>query len=297
MTLRLLCSILLFFGLLSGCAANSAKQLQEAGSTPLSGQQIQTLVSGNSLHLESADVTARVIFDSDGKLQARATQDNRTEQGKWQVNQEDQLCLKFTLWYHGNTTCYSLYPEPGSNTLLFFQSNGALAFTAKTLDGQDHIFFMGDGAVAGAVTSRENLSATTEQATGYDERPSFTDATAREEAALTIKQMAKNCPDCSLPGVNLRASDLIRANLVKANLQGADLSGANLRRAQLSGANLRGAKLQGTNLPGADLRDADLTDADFSGANLLRADLSGARVDGIILDGANLEGVTGLTMP
>ena len=289
MILRLFCSTLLAFSLLTGCAANSEKQLLKAGNTPLSGSQIQTLVTNNPLNLESGDLTAQISFESNGRLEARSSHDKRIEKGQWQTNEDNQLCLKFSSWFHGDDTCFSLYQEPGSNTILLFHSNGALAFTARAANGQTPLPARNDTT---SIQSAKSTQQSRAQQGSFSPSPRD-----HENAKLTIKQMAKNCPDCKLSGADLRNADLIKANLQKANLRDADLSGANLRRARLGGADLRGAKLQGTNLPGADLRDADLQDADFSGANLLRADFSGARLEGIILDNANLEGVTGLNLP
>ena len=92
----------------------------------------------------------------------------------------------------------------------------------------------------------------------------------------------------SLPGMDLRGAQLLRADLI-----GADLSGAGLDHAQLAGAKLGNADLSGALLTHADLAGADLTSSDLRNADLTHARLEGACLAGADLRGANIEGVIG----
>lgn len=99
----------------------------------------------------------------------------------------------------------------------------------------------------------------------------------------------------SLPGMDLRGAQLLRADLVGADLSGAgldhaQLAGAKLGRANLEGTLLTHADLAGADLTGANLRDADLTNARLEGASLAGADLRGANVFGVIGEPASIAG-------
>ena len=305
------------------------------GVTPLTAKQIFDLVSGNTLHMEAPDFNSHMYFQPDGTIVAHAesmTSDD-TDKGGWDINDGNQLCLKFKVWYFGDMRCYSVFPDGTTNRYALFLDNGALAYNAKFLSGDPARLYkapesakketflreaMTTGQTAptpvaavphksaepAAKTAylRESLAAGQSAASPQETETSAAGA-QKDEAALgvseaeiehTVKSMAKNCPGCNLEKSDLRQADLVAANLKGANLQKADLSRANLRRANLEGANLSGAMLLSANLPGANLKGANLTDADFTGANLTKANFTGAKTGNMILTNAHLEGVQGL---
>jgi hypothetical protein len=305
------------------------------GVTPLAAKQIFDLVSGNSLHMEAIDLDSYMYFHPDGTIAGRAesmTADD-TDKGGWDINGENQLCLKFKVWYYGETRCYSVFPDGGKNNYALFLNNGALAYNAQSLSGDAaHLYkapespkkdtFLRESLATGkasptAVETPAPKTAAPTNKTGYlreslavgqttttpqeaepsaavDQKNESTPATSDAEVEHTVKSTAKNCPGCNLEKSDLRQADLVGANLKGANLKGADLSRANMRRANLEGANLTGAFLLNTNLPGANLKGAILTDADLTGANLTKADFSGAKTSNMILTNAHLDGVQGL---
>ncbi len=333
---RLFPFILLCTLLLAGCAPVTQNQMAAKGSTPLTAKQIFALVSGNTLYMEAMSFNAHMYFQPDGSITARAesiTGDD-TDKGGWDINGENQLCLKFKVWYYGEMRCYAVYPDTGTNNYALFQNSGALAYNAKSLTGDSaHLYkppkspqkntYLRESLATGqtsptpvppsppqqsaeppqkATYLRESLAAgqdvSSQQDPGVSTSPVQSEeampVATDEEMEHTVKSMAKNCPGCNLAKSDLRQADLIGANLKGAYLQGADLSRANLRRANLEDANLKGATLLNSNLPGANLKGADLTDADLSGANLIKADLTGAKTENMILNNALLEGVRGL---
>jgi hypothetical protein len=306
------------------------------GGAPLAAKQIFDLVSGNTLQMESIDLNAQMYFQPDGTIAARAefmTADD-TDKGDWDINGENQLCLKFKAWYYGEMRCYSVYQDAGENGYALFRDNGALAYNAKAFSGDSARLFKPSKSTQKGTYLRESLttgqpssapvptpapqqsaepsktatylreSLASEQNVSSPQEPGLSaspeqseevkSVAADEEVEHTVKSMARNCPGCNLEKSDLRQADLVGANLKKADLQGADLSRANLRRANLEGANLRGAILLSANLPGANLKGADLTDADLTGANLIKADLTGAKTENMTLTNAHLEGVKGL---
>jgi hypothetical protein len=305
------------------------------GSTPLQARQIFDLVSGNTLHLETVDFNANIYLHPDGTIAARGeslTSDD-TDKGQWDINGDNQLCLKFKVWYYGDMKCYAVYPGSLQNTYTLFTDNGALAYNARLATGDSaHLYktpkptqkttFLREslaGSKSSAMTPpadtpqsaepvakttylRESLAAGQSTASPQEPMapatPELTELSSPgasdAEIEHTVKSMAKNCPGCNLAKSDLRQADLVGANLQGADLKGADLSRANLRRANLEGANLSGATLLSANLPGANLKGADLTDADLTGANLIQADFTGAKTGNMILTNAHIEGVKGL---
>jgi uncharacterized protein YjbI with pentapeptide repeats len=305
------------------------------GVTPLTAKQIFDLVSGNTLHMESIDFYSDMYFHPDGTIVARAeslTADD-SDKGGWDINGENQLCLKFKVFYYGEMRCYSVFPNGEKNKYALFLNNGALAYNAKFSSGDPaHLYkapvsnkkdtFLRESLTTGQTSPapvaaapqqtaepanktaylRESLAAgqtaaspqETETSAAVAQKNEATPAVSDAEVEHTVKSMAKNCPGCNLEKSDLRQADLVAANLKGANLHKADLSRANLRRANLEGANLTGATLLSANLPGANLKGANLTDADFTGANLTKADFTGAKTGNMILTNAHLEGAQGL---
>ena len=262
---------------LVACAPATMNQLLSDGKEPLSGKQLHELVSGNSLHLEAIDFDAEVQYLPSGHLTAISLQ-GEEDKGRWSINAENQLCMKFELWYFGDLKCYKLIEE--KDKILFFTSNGARYYTGTSSSEQnDELTHQNSAEQSNEIIQRQSASQVSKL--------------SDEDKAHTLIRLARNCPDCNFVGVNLSGAQLIGANLAGSNLSGADLRDANLRRANLAGANLTGAKLARTNLAGADLTDCDLSDADLTGSNLIRATVTGAIFKGAILSGAHLESIQG----
>lgn len=321
--------------LIAGCAPVTQKQMAAKGTAALSAREIFDLVSGNTLYLESVDLNSTIYFLPDGSIFARAEAQigDDTDKGGWDINGDNQLCLKFKSWYYGDMRCYAIYPESHKNDYSLFSDSGALAFNGKWYSGDSaHLYkapkttqkttYLRESLAGGQSSSgpaaddsaqpaaepaakttylRESLAAGQEPASAEAEPDADSGSkmidspgASDDEIEHTVKSMAKNCPGCNLAKSDLRQADLVGANLQGANLQGADLSRANLRRANLEKANLSGATLLNANLPGVNLKGADLSGADFSGANLIQADLTGARTGNMILTNAHTEGAKGL---
>ena len=326
MSSRFFPGILFCILIFTGCAPVTQNQMAAKGSSPLDAQQIFNLVSGNTLYLETIDFKSHLYFLADGTLKARAESRSGSDKdtGGWDINEKNQLCLKFKTWYYGEMKCYSVYPKTGQDAYVLFHANGAIAFSAQSLTGDSARLYTPPQSNRQEIYLRESLAtgqtpsspapASAPQpavepsgkttylreslAAGGQDLPApqetGPDLTSNEEVQQTVKTMAKNCPGCNLDKSDLRQADLVGANLKGAKLKGADLSGANLRRANLEGANLSGAKLVSANLPGANLKGATLSGADFTGANLIQADFTGAKTENMILTNANLEGAKGL---
>lgn len=294
-----ICLCVLF--LICSCTPMSVNQYKEKGWSPLSSRQIFELVSGNSIHLRASDFDGRIFLRKDGKLSARDHLNNK-DSGTWDINGENQLCLKFKIWYYSDLKCYMVYTEKSSETYRLFTPNGAIYSTAKITGGDSAKLSKGIASKNSNTFFRQKFAgnqpekntASPHRSGSFSNRSQRDPSSAADAAEHTIKTMAKDCPGCNFDGADLRKASLINANLEGANLKGADMSRANLRRANLKNTDLSGALLINTNLPGADLRDSDLHGANLTGANLIKADLRGADTAGTIFTGAHLEGVRGL---
>ncbi|MEN8190366.1 MAG: pentapeptide repeat-containing protein [Thermodesulfobacteriota bacterium] len=290
------CVLFLFLiPLFTGCAATTEKTIIKQGGVRLTAAEVFKLISNNTIHLESTDFEAKVFFKKNGRLAARNIIHNADDLGRWDISEEGQLCYRYTIWYHGDIMCETIYREM-SGKYLFLTKKGTLAYTATRTMGDPLALSQNIEEKSKSSFVRKDLAKDVSDgqpaaapSQGAEQLPAVP-----ENKELTIKQMAKNCPGCSLKDADLRQANLVQANLKGADLRGADLSRANLRRADLSEADLRGATLLSTNLPGVNLRGADLSGADFSGANLLRADLTDADVEDTIFNNAHLNGVKGL---
>lgn len=280
---------------------NAVKQ----GATVLDAQEVFNLVSENNLHLVSSDFDSHVFFSQDGSLSAKSIFDNNLDYGKWDIKSNGELCIKYNVWYYGDTICYSAYKDDKQNQYLFFTNNGSLAYSVTASSGNSQRIKIKTKKDKKSTFVRSSLSK--EQSSNSPPPTPATSTAAvapvgansgpgasQEEIKHTVKSMAQNCPDCNFEEADLRNANLIGANLKGANLTGADLSRANLRRANLEGANLAGAVLLSTNLPGANLKDANLSGADLTGSNLIQADFTDADLDGTILDNTLQEGTKGL---
>lgn len=284
----------LLFILLGGCSSVTMTQLMADGKQPLSREQLATLIPNATIHLESIDFDGEIQFQADGRLIAKNRQ-NATEKGKWEINNGNQLCMKFAHWYYGEPRCYNIINEE-ANTYIFFTTNGARFYTGRMQSVQNPMTREGGGEPVHndprgpAPATRTALATAENRDSGGSKAPK----PSAEEMKISLKYLARNCPGCNLSGTDLQNAQLVDANLAGADLARIDLSGANLRRANLAGANLTGARLVRTNLAGADLSGCNLIGADLTGSNLIRANLTGAKLEGALLTGALRENIQGI---
>ncbi len=293
---------------LSGCGPATTNRALQDNKVPLNSAALFNLVSGNSLILSAYDFSGTVYFSESGLL-AGIDNENQQDVGTWDITDNNQLCLKFRLWYYGDNKCYLLVADTQGDRVDFFTPNGAAYYAGMSVTG-DPAGLAGQlkrKAVPKSVRRDLARQKSGDEMTAKPDAPPVgsgtkeakdsyyeTAAASADDADQTVKRLAGNCPGCNMAGIDLKEASLIKANLAGANLTGADLRYANLRRANLAGADLSGARLDFANLPGADLSDADLSNANLSGANLLLTNFSGADVSGAIFTNANLEKTIGL---
>ncbi len=293
--------------LLSGCAASTINKAEQQGATALTPQEIFDLSTGNTLRLISSDFDSHIYFSEDGSLSASSVFNNNTDYGSWDITDKANLCLKFTVWYFGDTQCFSIFKDVEKDQYLFFTGNGALAYTAEVSSGNPQKIAIKTKKDKRERYVRQDMTKgqqkqTPESVPSKSESvnvpaptvASTTSSSSHEEVQHTVKAMAQNCPGCNFEKADLRQANLVEANLKGANLKGADLSRANLRRANLEGDDLSGATLLSKKLPGAHFKGADLTGADFTGSNLIHADFTNADIEGTILKNTLQEGIKGL---
>lgn len=291
---------------MAGCATSTVNRAVEEGATPLTVEEIYSLVDNNTLHLVSSDFDAHVFCAQTGELAASSLANTR-DIGQWDIKSDSSLCLKFRVWYYGDVNCYSVYQEAKRNDYLLFSKNGALVYTATVATGNTEQLTTKSEHPHNTKFMRSKLSKSGNSSSPPSTAPASQIVTAAapaiahtpvaassEEINHSVKEMARDCPACNLKDADLRQANLVGANLKGANLKGADLSRANLRRANLEGANLSGATLLSANLPGANLKDADLSGTDLTGSNLIQADFTGADLTNSILTNTLQEGSKGL---
>ena len=305
-----LAALVLTCVLLLGCAPRTVDGLlKEEGQQALPGEKILSLVKGNTLLLRSFEEDSSLYFDPSGRLFATDISANRDD-GKWDVSQEGELCLRLSKWYYGDLRCFQVFSDAAEKKLHLASSSGVLQYAAEQQAGDSKKLFSTSRQKNGK--QRTSLRKQEDTAPSKRERPAVDEgrqpeaeqsgdkSSQEKEVALpgdtsaTLAWMAKDCPGCNLADADLEKADLIAAKLAEADLHGANLRMANLRRANLQGANLRRANLAYANLPGANLQKADLRDAILKGANLIRADLTGARLEGTDLTDALTDGAKGL---
>lgn len=284
--------------LLNSCTPGTRSHLIKKEQAPLSSEQLFTTVADNSLRLKAIDFDAIVYFQKDGRLSAIDRLNNK-DTGKWDITNENKLCLKFRIWYYGDTKCYSVFSDQDTDSFIFFTGNGAKYYSAEFITADPHNLAKQIHKKNNKRFLRKDLAQKAQDDGGSNTSvpssplPSPAVSSPKHEMSSDIANLARDCPDCNLAGVNLTKAQLIGANLAGADLSGANLSGANLRRANLTGANLTGSKCIATNFAGAILVDSNLSNADLTGSNLIKAKLNGATVDGSIFIGAHLEGIEG----
>lgn len=284
--------------LVMSCSPMTLNKVQKHGADTLDARDIFNLVSGNTLSLTAYDFDGTVYFDEQGRL-AAVDNEGQKDSGRWDIKNNNQLCIKFSLWYYGDVKCYSIVNNNESDNILFYTTNGAAYYTGLVHGGDSSNLSSTIPQKKSSTYLRKSLSA---EQTGESpdpkshqesDRPLSTQPTTIETSS-GVRRLAQNCKGCDLSGVDLKEAMLVKAELENANLSNADLRYANLRRARLAGANLSGAQLNHANLPGADLRGCNLQGADLSGANLLLTDLTGADLSGANLTNAHLEKTIGL---
>jgi hypothetical protein len=291
-----------------GCGPTTVKQLErQKKARQLQPVEVLELVEANTLFLRSHTEETYYYFDPSGSLLGHDIANNR-DNGKWDVADTGELCMRLKWGWHGDLRCFAVYTDDQRYYLAnsarviafkadFFPGDHKNQYTAmpkaesksirRSLRGQQVT------AASPPVQDASPASAPANEPVIIEERgPAGASAS---ELQSTVKWMARDCPGCNLAQTNLSKADLVGAKLQGANLSGADLSMANLRRADLQGANLSNADLSYANLPGADLRDCNLKGANLKGANLIQADLTGADLNGADFDDALLEGTRGLT--
>ena len=263
--------------LLVACGPKAIDTTIAEGGKKLSSDEIASLVGGNTLHMEEYGLKANIECFLDGKLAGNNSENTQTV-GRWQIDEQEQLCLRFKRLGGVEDFCYAIYQVGDEYRQL--ANNGALigTFTVEEGNSRDSV-----GATASRPTSRSTTSGSRqEQQPVYSKIP-VPEIYAENDIRFFHLEMAQDCPGCNLAGVDLEGARLLDANL----------PGADLRRARLHKSNLRSANLRGANLEGADLREANLAGANLAGANLSNADLTDANLTRANLEGANLEGVKG----
>ena len=286
---------------LVSCSPITLNQAKKSGEQ-LNARSIFDLVSGNTFTLSAYDFDGTIYFSEKGRVSGKDNE-GQTDTGSWDIKNNDQLCIRFKIWYYGGINCYSLVNDVERNLILFYTSNGASYYSGSLQKGDSE-------NLASLIKTSEQSSPkylrktfTAEQQTSStagetEKKPTSLPASASPSSDMdttsSVRQLAKNCNGCNLSGANLKEAMLVKAKLEGANLSKADLRYANLRRARLSGADLSGAKLNHANLPGADLRNCNLRGADLSGANLLLTDFTGADLTGAIMNNTHIENTIGI---
>jgi len=295
--LILIVATTLFF---SGCSSITLNSAKQKGNNELGARDIFDLVSGNTLTLTAYDFDGKVYFSEQGKL-AGVDNEGQRDTGSWDIKNNDQLCLKFKIWYYGDLNCYSVVTDNERNLVSFFTSNGAAYYNGSVDRGDSsglatQIKTKESSKFLRQTLAEEKTSTPQTQETAPDsgDQTPLPDKTASIATSSGVRALAQKCNGCNLAGADLKEAMLVKAELEGADLSRADLRYANLRRARLAGANLSGALLNHANLPGADLRGCDLRGADLRGANLLLTDLTDADLTGADLTNAHIENTIGL---
>ncbi len=94
--------------LLAGCGPKAIEIAMRQGAVRLDGNQVEALVSGNTLLVEQYDDRVRIIYHDNGKLDAENLTVWDTSDGVWKV-EGDRLCMKFGKWGYERKNCYAIY--------------------------------------------------------------------------------------------------------------------------------------------------------------------------------------------
>ena len=113
--------------LLAGCSPMTLNSAKQKGNDTLGARDIFDLVSGNTLTLTAYDFDGRVYFSEKGKL-AGIDNEGQKDTGSWDIKDNDQLCIKFKVWYYGDLNCYSVVTGSEQSHLSFFTTNNFTNF-------------------------------------------------------------------------------------------------------------------------------------------------------------------------
>lgn len=313
MLTRLFPIILFSIIAVSGCAPVTQNQMAGKGGVPLAAKPIFDLISGNTLYLESIDFNAHIYFQPDGNFLAHgeAIVDTDADKGGWDINGDNQLCLKFKTWYYGEMRCYAIYPDTKPNEYVLFRDNGAIAYNAKASSGDSaHLYKSSTKSTQKGTYLRESLAtgqtAPIAAAVPAPQPVAPVAVPAQKETylreSLAAGQTGATAPETATADPanqkteetpSVAASDAEVEHTVKSmakNCPGCNMEKSDLRQADLVGANLKGANLKGADLSRANLRRANLEKANLKGAILLSANLPGANLKGADLTDADLTG-------
>jgi len=309
--------LLVLLIILPGCGKRlHTEDAVEQGAKQLSYDDILGIVSEKTLHIVSWDksVEADVTLYGSGKIAAVNTLGHKSD-GKWKVDQNNTLCLRYDQWANRDMQCFSVFKM--DDGFKMFRADGGLESTFTVAGGEQEQKVisgiglgqaMPDSSVRSEVipepeTNRTQVIPDPGAASSQDDTGTRHDSWWKfglfkgevgEEAPATMGDYAappvtlsremthlldeKECVHCDLTSQNLQKASLKKADLEQADLSGADLSGAFLKNANLKKAILAGAKLSGADLEGADLSGANLEGANLEGANLEDANLEGANL-------------------
>lgn len=281
---------------LSGCGPTTVNSLvKEQGAKQMPAREVLELVKGNTLALHAFSEDAQLYFEPSGKIFAQGVSTDK-DKGRWDVSEGGELCFRMDKWWYGDLRCFTVYQSGNKGEVQLAGGSGVLQYSAKQAAGDDRGLYSDSDqkkkSQRRSLLKEDAAKETAQKPRLTEERPA-SEAASKDNAA-TVEFMAKDCPGCTLAGVDLGRAELVEAKLAGADLHGSNLSMANLRRADLQKANLHNAILTYANLPGADLRGADLRGANLKGANLIKADLTGAKLEGADLTEALREGTKGI---
>ncbi|HIJ79159.1 MAG: pentapeptide repeat-containing protein [Desulfobulbaceae bacterium] len=292
--------LLLIILLLPGCLTKKTTETdqdlaaKEAPQNKLTGEQIQRLLGNNTMVMHESGEKATIEMYGNGKLYAVKSKTEKND-GVWGV-EDDQLCIQFKRWGHGEKICYrvtdngshyTLTTKTGLETGYFTVSKGVTRSQAAARKKTKGKRRAASSDAPDVIIDEPEADEPQGPAIQESTQSSYNPQSVKTDLRMIYRNMSRNCPGCNLPDVDLSEANLIGANLAGANLKHANLSKANLNRANLKGAILTGANLAGADLAGADLAGADLEGADLTDANLDRANLKGANIDNAI--GVNLD--------
>ncbi|MEW6517888.1 MAG: pentapeptide repeat-containing protein [Thermodesulfobacteriota bacterium] len=304
--------LLLLIIILPACGKRlTVQDAAEEGAKQLSYDEILGLVAARTLHIVRWDksVEADVTLYDSGKVAAVNSLGEKSD-GKWKVDKENTLCIRYHQWADKDMRCYTVFKI--DDELTMFQPDGGLEYTFTVAGDelpQQEFSDSGADQPDSGVRSEVIPEPETNRTVVIPDNsvvPTRPDAETRhdswwkfglfkgdeEETAETFRDYTppaaplsremthlldeKECVHCDLTNQNLQKASLKNADLEQADLSGADLSGAFLKNANLKQAKLTGAKLAGADLEGADLSGATLEGANLEGVNLEDANLQGA---------------------
>ena len=284
-----------------GCSTKNTEETDKAidvSAAPqnrLLGNEIQRLLSNNTITMHESGTKATIEMYGNGKLYAVKSKTEKND-GRWAV-EEDLLCLQFRRWGYGDKICYTVTKDGNEYSLAmktglksgFFTVKQGVEHSAPSSTKKTRTKRQTASATAPDVIIDEPLAAETPGPSIQESSPnSYNPQSVKSDLRMIYRNMSRNCPGCSLANIDLSGADLPGANLAGANLKNSNLNKANLNRANLKGTILTGTNLTDANLAGADLAGANLERANLTGTNLERANLHGANINGAI--GLNLNG-------